>query len=117
MPRKPKTIDEYLAGVPSAQRTTLQALRKTIRSNVPDAEECISYGLAAFRVNGHVVAGFGATAKGCSYYPFSGTTLKTLAREVAAFKGTKSALHFTPAHPLPAKLVGRLLAARIRETR
>jgi uncharacterized protein YdhG (YjbR/CyaY superfamily) len=111
------TIDDYLAGVPGPKRAALAALRKTIRSIVPRAEECISYRMPAFRLDGRVVAGFCATAKGCSYFPFSGSTLKTLARELKAYGQTKSALHFRPDEPLPASLVKKLIAARVAEKR
>jgi uncharacterized protein YdhG (YjbR/CyaY superfamily) len=57
---KPKTIDEYLAGVNADQRAALEKLRKTIRTVAPKAEECISYGLAAFRLNGRPLVAFGA---------------------------------------------------------
>jgi uncharacterized protein YdhG (YjbR/CyaY superfamily) len=112
---KPTTIDEYLAGVPPDQRAALQKLRATIRSIVPGAEECISYNLPAFRLDGRIVGGFAATARGCSYYPFSGTTLKTLAREVARYRGTKGALHFPANEPLPKALVRKLIRTRIAE--
>jgi len=39
---KPRTIDDYLAAVRDDQRAALEKLRKTIRSVVPRAEECIS---------------------------------------------------------------------------
>jgi uncharacterized protein YdhG (YjbR/CyaY superfamily) len=110
-------IDAYLATLSLDRRTALGSLRKTIRSIVPGAEECISYRLPAFRVNGAIVAGFNATAKGCSYYPFSGTTLLTLAAELRGYDQTKSALHFRPDEPLPASLVRKLIEARIAETR
>lgn len=61
-------------------------------------------------------AGFLATAKGCSYFPFSGTTLSTLSSELAAYSQTKSALHFDPKRPLPVALVRKLIKARIAET-
>jgi uncharacterized protein YdhG (YjbR/CyaY superfamily) len=93
----------------------LQKLRKTIRSILPDAQECISYSMPAFRYAGRVVAGFLATTKGCSYFPFSGRTLATLAAEVKMYDQTKSALHFDPKHPLPVVLVRKLLRARISE--
>jgi len=117
MPRKPTPVDAFLAKVPAERRPPLEALRKRILSVVPDAEECISYGLAAFRVEGEVVAGFQATAKGCSYYPFSGTTLATLAEDLAAYSQTKSAVHFTAERPLPAGLVKKLVKARLAEVR
>ena len=110
-------IDDYLATVSGAKRTALEKLRKTIRSIVPRAEECISYKMPAFRLDGAIVAGFCATAKGCSYFPFSGSTLKTLADDLQAYGKTKSALHFSPDKPLPATLVRKLIKARIAETR
>ena len=42
------------------QRAALEKLRKTIRTVAPKAEECISYGLAAFRLNGRPLVAFGA---------------------------------------------------------
>ena len=96
-------------------RALLQKLRETIRSVVPEVEECISYRLPAFRYRGNIIAGFSATSVGCSYYPFSGTTLKTLADAVEGYGKTKSALHFGPDEPLPVALVRQLLQARIAE--
>ena len=64
MPAKPKTIDEYLDGVAPDRRVLLEKLRKTIGALVPAAEECISYGMPAFRVGGRGIAGFQATTKG-----------------------------------------------------
>jgi hypothetical protein len=40
-------IDEYLAALDEPKRTTLTSLRDTIMAIVPDAEQCISYGLPA----------------------------------------------------------------------
>ncbi len=113
--RRPKTIDDYLAEVGGDRRATLQKLRETIRSIVPEAEECISYAIPAFRLRGAIVAGFAATAKGCSYFPFSGSTLGTLADVLAGYEQTKSALHFGAGRPLPATLVRKLIRARVAE--
>ena len=115
MNRKPTTIDEYLATVKGERRAALDKLRKIIRSIVPKAEECISYRIPAFRLDGRIVAGFAATAKGCSYFPFSGSTVRTLAKELDGYSGTKGSLHFDPAKPLPATLVRKLIKTRIAE--
>src|SRR5450631_2867552 len=110
-------IDDYLATITGDKRIALEKLRRTIRSIVPRAEECISYGMPAFRLDGKVVAGFQATARGCSYYPFSGSTLGTLAADLRGYRKTKSALHFGPDEPLPTALVRKLVRARIAETK
>ena len=113
MKKKAKSIEDYLASVEAPQRALLDQLRKTIRAIAPKAEECISYGIPAYRVDGKTVAGFAATKSGGSYYPFSGSTFRTLEKELAKYDRTKSALHFSS--PLPATLVRKLLRARIAE--
>lgn len=116
MTSRPATIDEYLNGVSDEQRAPLQRLRDMIHAIIPGVEECISYRMPAFRVNGVVVAGFAARRDGCSYYPFSGSTLATLAGELEGYDRTRSALHFDAGHPLPENLVRTLLETRIAET-
>jgi len=117
MKRKPPSIDAYLENVNAAKRTALAKLRKTIHTIAPRAEECISYSMPAFRLDGAIVAGFSATTKGCSYFPFSGSTFATLADELDGYDRTKSALHFSPEDGLPATLVRKLIKTRIAETR
>jgi uncharacterized protein YdhG (YjbR/CyaY superfamily) len=112
---KPSTIDDYLKRVAEDRREILEDLRAKIRSIVPDAQECISYRMPAFRVNGVVIAGFCATAKGCSYFPFSGSTLRSLARDVSRYDQTKGSLHFSADEPLPIALVRKLIKVRIAE--
>jgi uncharacterized protein YdhG (YjbR/CyaY superfamily) len=114
--KRDAAIDAYLSNVSPSSRALLEKLRKTIHALVPEVEECISYRLPAFRYDGRVIAGFSATSKGCSYYPFSGTTLKTLADVLEGYSQTKSALHFRPEAPLPTALVRKLLEARIAES-
>jgi uncharacterized protein YdhG (YjbR/CyaY superfamily) len=115
MGRKPKNIDQYLAAVGDDQRPALEQLRRTIHAAVPKAEECINYGVAAFRLNGEYIAGFGATAKHCSYYPMSGKTVSALQDELKNYSTTKGSIHFQPDRPLPASLVRKLIKARIAE--
>jgi uncharacterized protein YdhG (YjbR/CyaY superfamily) len=106
--RTDPAIDEYLAGVSPSVRNLLQQVRKIVHVLVPEVEECISYRIPAFRYDGRIIAGFSATSTGCSYYPFSGTTL-----DIEGYNKTKSALHFD--EPLPTALVRKLLKARISE--
>jgi uncharacterized protein YdhG (YjbR/CyaY superfamily) len=113
--REASTIDDYLKTVPEERRRMLRDLRAKIRAAVPDAEECISYRIPAFRLNGVVFAGFCATSKGCSYFPFSGSTLKTLARDLGHYDQTKSSLHVSTDTPLSAALVRKLIKTRIKE--
>jgi uncharacterized protein YdhG (YjbR/CyaY superfamily) len=110
-----RDIDSYLAGVSEPKRSTLQQLRQCVLDVIPDAEECISYGLPAFKVQGKVVAGFGAFKNHLSYLPHSGSVLPALAADLAGFEGTKGSLHFPVDKPLPLVLVNKLVTTRLRE--
>lgn len=71
-----KEIGDYLANLEEPKRTTLQKLRETILSIVPQAEQGIAYGCPALRVHGKVVAGFAAFKNHLSYLPHSGSVFK-----------------------------------------
>jgi uncharacterized protein YdhG (YjbR/CyaY superfamily) len=114
LPTKPKTIDDYLAALSDEQRAALEKLRKTIRAAAPKAEECISYGLAAFRQDGMLV-GFGALANHLAFYPMNSTTVKAFKDELKGFQTSKGTIRFQPDKPLPATLVRELVKARIAE--
>jgi len=110
-------VDEYLLGIEEPKRATLETLRSTILEIVPEADQLISYGMPAFRVEGKTVAGFAAFRKHLSYLPFSGTVLSQLTDELEGYTMTKSALHFGVDEPLPKALVEKLIAVRRAETR
>ena len=114
MAGKPTTIDEYLAGLSDENRAALEKLRKIIRAAAPKAEECISYGLAAFRLNGMLV-GMGATPKHCALYLMSGSTVEAHEDELKDYDTSKGTIRFAPNKPLPAALVKKLVKARIAE--
>jgi len=115
MTGKPKTIDDYLAPLSSDKRAALKKLRRIIKAAAPKAEECISYQIPAFRLNGRMLVGFGATPNHCAFYPMSSSTVKTHKDDLKAFKTSKGTIHFQADKPLPTVLVRRLVKARITE--
>jgi uncharacterized protein YdhG (YjbR/CyaY superfamily) len=119
MRRSPVSVDDvdaYLLGIEEPKRTTLEALRRIILEVVPDAEQVISYGLPAFRVDGRIVGGFGAFRHHLSYFPFSGSVLSSIETDLDGYTRTKSALHFAVDRPLPKWLVKKLISARLAQT-
>jgi uncharacterized protein YdhG (YjbR/CyaY superfamily) len=113
----PQSIDEYLAALDEPKRRTLQELRQTILDIIPDAQECISYGMPAFRVEGKVIAGFAAFKNHLSYLPHSGSVLGRLSEDLAGYESTPGSLHFPIDQPLPKGLVKKLIANRLGEVR
>lgn len=106
-------VDEYLAGLEEPMRSTLETLRHSIRAVVPEAEECISYGVPAFRVEGKVVAGFAAFKNHLAYLPHSGEVLAGLGDRLDGYQHTKGSLHFPVDQPLPGDLVRALVEAKL----
>jgi uncharacterized protein YdhG (YjbR/CyaY superfamily) len=106
-------IDDYLAALDEPKRATLEELRRTILEVVPEAEQCISYAMPAFRVRGKMVAGFAAFKNHLSYFPHSGSVLPQLGDEVASYGGSKGTLQFAVDTPLPKSLVEKLIAVRL----
>jgi uncharacterized protein YdhG (YjbR/CyaY superfamily) len=115
MAAKPTTIDEYLARVSDDKRTALEKLRRTIKAAVPKAEECVSYGLPAFRLDGRPLVAFGACANLCSFFPMSTTTVEAHQDELKGYDTSKGTIRFPADKPLPAGLVRKLVKARIAE--
>ena len=67
MATKPQTIDEYLAGLSPENRAALEKVPRAVHAAAPGVEECISYGMPAFRLNRKLIAGFKAAANHCSF--------------------------------------------------
>ena len=111
----PKSIDEYLAGVPEPARSTLKKLRATIRSVAPkETTESISYGMPAFKYKGPLVY-FSAFAKHCSFFPGNSKLIAEFKDELKDFPSSKGTIRFPLDKPLPAALVKKLVKARVAE--
>lgn len=109
---KPESVDEYLATLSAEKRSALQHLRKAIRSAAPRAEECISYGIPAFRLAGRVLVHFHAATNHCSFFP-GAYPLVACKSDVAKYDASKGTVRFPPAKPLPASFVRKLVKVRI----
>lgn len=108
-------IDTYLKGIDEPGRSTLEALRAMLRDLLPDSEECLSYGVPAFRRDGKLVAGFAAYGNHLSYLPHSGSVLGSLVEETAHYETSKGALKFPVDAELPRVIVEALVEARLAE--
>jgi uncharacterized protein YdhG (YjbR/CyaY superfamily) len=110
---KSKSHDDYLAALTKDKRGALQKLRKAIQMAAPKAEECISYQLPAFRLNGKFLVAYGAATNHCAFYP--GSTVKALKDELKGYDTSKGTIRFSADKPLPSALVRKLVRLRIEE--
>lgn len=110
----PESIDEYLDALPETPRATLDKLRKTIHTIVPEAEETISYMIPTFKYKGGLV-GFGATVNHCALYVMSPAVMESMKDELTSYDTSKGTIRFPHNKPLPATLLKKIITARIRE--
>jgi len=114
MSNKPKSIDEYLATLNGEHRAALETLRRAIKSAAPKAEECISYQMPTFRLDGKMLVSFAAWANHCAFYPGS-YPLEGYKDELKAYDTSKGTLRFPANRPLPATLVRKQVRARVAQ--
>ena len=117
MSSKPRTIDDYLAALSEDKPAALERLRRIVQATAPKAQECISYGLAAFRLDGRPLVAFGAAVNHCAFYPMSGSTVEAHRDDLKDYDTSKGAIRFQPDKPLPTALVRKLVKVRIAENR
>lgn len=113
----PRTIDEYLAGVPEEPRADLEAVRAVIRAAAPDAEETISYGMPTWKHRGRAIVGIAAFARHCSLFPYGKGVIEEYAEDLRPFdtSGKGGTIRFTHERPLPPDLIARIVRTRIAE--
>jgi uncharacterized protein YdhG (YjbR/CyaY superfamily) len=109
----PAAVKKHYATAPSPHRETMLEMRDRILEIIPQAEEVVSYGMPAFKVEGTVVAGLLANKNHVGYYPFSGSILHLFPEELAKYKTTLSAIHVPVDKPLNKTLIRKLIKQRL----
>jgi uncharacterized protein YdhG (YjbR/CyaY superfamily) len=110
-----QTIDAYIAAFPEEIQVKLRALRETIRSAAPEAEERISYRMPTFTLHGNLVH-FAAFAHHIGFYP-APRGIEAFQQELSRYKGAKGSVQFPLDEPLPLELISRIVAFRAAENR
>ena len=113
----PVAVRAHYQTAPSPHKETMLEMRKRILEIVPDAQEVVSYGMPAFKVDETIVAGLLANKKHVGYYPFSGSILKLFPEELAGFSKTISAIHGPIDKPLTKTLMKKLIKARLTQAK
>ena len=111
-----REVDDYLAHVAEPHGSTLRKLRADILRIVPDAEECIAYGIPTFKVDGEYLVGFGAFKAHCTLFTYGGGFFERHSIDPGpAHTIVKSGIHFGPEKSVPVTLLRRIIKIRLRE--
>ena len=108
------TVEEYLNQFPEKQRTALEKIRKAIKDAAPKAEEVISYGMSAYKLNG-VLVYFGGFKTHCSFFPAGYSAIKKFSDELKEYKTSKGTIQFPLDQPIPVALIKKIVRERTKE--
>jgi uncharacterized protein YdhG (YjbR/CyaY superfamily) len=111
----PQTIDEYIAVQPVSARLALERVRHAITKAVPDAGECISYQIPAFKLHDRVLLYFAGWKEHYSVYPASDAMVGAFDGELDRYRVSKGTLRFPLSERVPVKLIGRIARFRADE--
>ena len=109
--KPPRAVAQIYRAAPQPHRATMLEMRSRILAIVPDAEEVVSYGIAAFKTKEKIICGLLAAKHHVGFYPFSGSVLSKFPHELRNFSQTKSALHVPIDKPLSRTLLKKLIKA------
>lgn len=116
MPAAPvQTIDDYIALQPPAAQVALERVRRAIAKAAPDAEECISYSIPAFRYNGRILLYFAGWKEHYSIYPASDAMVAALEGKLDEYRVSKGTLRFPLGKAAPVALIAQIAKFRVRE--
>jgi uncharacterized protein YdhG (YjbR/CyaY superfamily) len=109
--KKPKTVDEFIAQYPADVQKKLKSVRATIRKAAPKAVESISYGIAAYKLDGKALIYFSGAKAHIGVYPRA----KAMDEELADYISGKGTYKFPLDEKLPLTLIAKVVKARMRE--
>ena len=110
-------VRSYIAARPPRVRRALRDFRRIVRSVAPNAVEHFSYGMPAFLLEGRMLVCYAAHTHHCSLYPIKSAIRRANASALQGYGTSKGTVRFSHEQPIPARLVARLVRARVAEVR
>ncbi len=108
-------VEEYISKFPEQIQAIMQRIRETIKRNAPDVtEECISYKMPVYKLNGKPLVYFAAYAKHIGFYA-TPTGHSAFVKDLAPYKQGKGSVRFPLDQPIPFKLIERIVRFRVEE--
>lgn len=108
------SVDDCIATYPPATQKLLNQVRATIKKAAPKAEELISYGMPAYKLNGKALVYFSGYKHHIGFYA-TPTGHREFKAELAKYKQGKGSVQFPIDEPMPLKLIERIVKFRVAE--
>jgi uncharacterized protein YdhG (YjbR/CyaY superfamily) len=110
---KPTNIEAYIASFPTDVQEQLEQVRAAVKKAAPAAEETISYGMPAFKLNGALVY-FAAFKAHIGFYALPSGNAAFI-KELSSYKMGKGSIQFPLDKPMPLDLIGQIVKFRTKE--
>ncbi len=106
-----QSVDEYIDRFEGEVKSRLSKMRTLVRTEVPDAQESIAYGMPAYKLRGKPLVYFAGYDHHVGFYatPNGHEAFKD---EFAAYKQGKGSVQFPNDQPLPVDLIKRVVRYR-----
>ena len=105
-------VSDYIAGLDEPARSLLERYRQRAVVVVPQAEEGMSYGMAALRYRDRPLISVVRTKSGYSVFPFSSAVVESVIAKFGGFESTKGGIRFSDQQDLPGEAFDDLVARR-----
>jgi uncharacterized protein YdhG (YjbR/CyaY superfamily) len=110
------TVDQYVAEFPEEIQPLLGQIRKIILRLAPEAEEGISYGMPAYRLNGKPLVYYAAYPRHIGLYA-TPSAHSVFADKLTGYKQGKGSVQFPLNLPIPFDLIEQIVLFRVNENR
>lgn len=107
-------VDQYISSQPKYIAEKLYELREIIHQTCPEAEECISYNMPAFKYHGYLMW-FIAAKKWYSLFPRNGHFVDEHPDMLAEYSTSKGTIRFDYNKPIPIDLIKEIIKIRMQE--
>lgn len=107
---KPESVDQYLSWFTGEIRERLELIRATLKNELPEAKEVISYHMPAFKTT-EVLVYYAAAKNHIGYYP-TNSGVEEFKKELEEYQTSKGAIQFPHHLPLPLELIAAIATFR-----
>jgi uncharacterized protein YdhG (YjbR/CyaY superfamily) len=114
MMQKPISTDAYIASFPKKTQLLLKQVRVAIKEAAPKAEELISYGMPAYKLNGRPLVYFAGYEYHIGFYP-TPSAIAAFKKELSIYKSAKGSVQFPLDKPMPVMLIKKMVKHKVAE--
>jgi uncharacterized protein YdhG (YjbR/CyaY superfamily) len=112
---KPKTISEYIDAAPEEARAMLHEIHSILKKAAPDATETLKWGTPVF-IEKRILFSYSAFKSHLNFMP-THSSLEPFKDELSEFNTGNDTIQFPYNKPLPAKLIQKIAAFRVKDVR